>query len=239
MKTLPLGIIAITVLAGISLVPAFAEESEWHVQHVTGKFLYSNPPKPDQVFNFQYRVLNGDLVKLMQDQYGQFEAKVESTDQGVLELRIPRNYPYTNMGYPYYNNTGNVNGTDTVIDLNGVIIDSKKYSFDATDCFFEYSVPFIGKPVITLGFIVYPESIAFQGDAVPDHCISETTFIDSPLKQLKSGVSANDVKCKDGLVLVIHTQKNFPACVRTGTASKLILRGWHYYTNEQALSKQS
>ncbi|MGI0027211.1 MAG: hypothetical protein ACREAD_05150, partial [Nitrosopumilaceae archaeon] len=35
--------------------------TEWNVQHVIGKFLNSNPAKPDQIFNFQYRVLNGTL----------------------------------------------------------------------------------------------------------------------------------------------------------------------------------
>jgi len=60
----------------------------------------------------------------------------------------------------------------------------------------------------------------------------------SPLKQFKSGVSANDVKCKEGHVLVINFHKNFPACVRPQAASKLVLRGWHYPVNEQVLSKQ-
>ena len=60
----------------------------------------------------------------------------------------------------------------------------------------------------------------------------------SPLKQFKSGVSANEVKCKEGHVLVISDHKNFPACVRPQAASKLVLRGWHYPVNEQVLSKQ-
>ncbi len=214
------------ILDGIALVPALADEPQWHGQHVIGQFLNSNPPKPDQVFNFQYRVLNGTLVELTKNQYGQFEATVQSTDQGMLELKIPRNYPYTNMGYPFYNNTANVAGTDAVIDVNGVIIDSKKYSFAATDCFFEYSIPFSGQPIITLGFIVYPEHIAFQGDSVPDHCIGETTFIDSPLKQFKSGIAAKDVACKTEFVLVIKSEDDSPACLKPDTATKLITRGW-------------
>src|SRR5437899_947991 len=60
----------------------------------------------------------------------------------------------------------------------------------------------------------------------------------SPLKQFKSGVSANDVKCSEGNVLVISAHKNFPACVRPQAASKLVLRGWHYPVNVQISPKQ-
>lgn len=226
METLHLVIIAIGILSGISLVPAIADDSTWHVQHVIGKFLNSNPPKPDQVFNFQYRVVNGTLAELTKDQYGQFEAKVQATDKGMLELRIPRNYPYSNVGYPHYNNTVNVAGSATVIDVNGVGIDSKKYSFVSTDCFFDYSIPFIGTPTITLGFIVYPEGIPYAGDKVPDHCISETITIQSPLKQFKSGTRVQDIACKEGLQLVIKSKDKTPACVKPEHVNELIKRGW-------------
>jgi len=48
----------------------------------------------------------------------------------------------------------------------------------------------------------------------------------SPLKQFKSGTPANDVKCNDGLQLVIKVEDNSPACVISNTASILIERGW-------------
>ncbi len=150
--------------------------TEWNVQHVIGKFLYSNPLEPDQIFNLQYKVINGTLGNLTENQYGQFIAKIQSTDQGMLELKIPRNYPYSNVGDPH-SNRGDVAKTSTVIDVDGVGIDSRKYSFVATDCFLEYSIPFSGNTIITLGFIVYPEHIPFHGDTVPDHCIAETTVI--------------------------------------------------------------
>ncbi|MDE1813933.1 MAG: hypothetical protein KGH87_02415 [Thaumarchaeota archaeon] len=150
--------------------------TEWNVQHVIGKFLYSNPPKPDQIFNLQYRVINGTLGNLTEDQHGQFISKVQSTDQGMLELRIPRNYPYSNMDNTT-SNRDDVAKASTVIDVNGIGLDSRKYSFVATDCFREYSIPFSKNAIITLGFMVYPEHIPFHGDAVPDHCMAETTVI--------------------------------------------------------------
>ncbi|MDE1863723.1 MAG: hypothetical protein KGI33_12575, partial [Thaumarchaeota archaeon] len=47
-----------------------------------------------------------------------------------------------------------------------------------------------------------------------------------PLEQLNTGTAANDVKCNDGLQLIIKAEDGSPACVRKETASALILRGW-------------
>ena len=50
--------------------------------------------------------------------------------------------------------------------------------------------------------------------------------LDSPLKQFKSGVSINDTQCKDNLFLVIKSSNSSPACVKSETVNKLLLRGW-------------
>jgi hypothetical protein len=52
------------------------------------------------------------------------------------------------------------------------------------------------------------------------------TILESPLKQFKSGIAANDVKCKEGLQLVIKGNDDSPACVKLDTAQKLVERGW-------------
>lgn len=48
----------------------------------------------------------------------------------------------------------------------------------------------------------------------------------SPLKQFKSGISANNVKCEQGLQLVIKAKDDSPACVKQDAVQKLIERGW-------------
>ena len=48
----------------------------------------------------------------------------------------------------------------------------------------------------------------------------------SPLKQLKSGISVENIKCKDGLVVTIKSSNGNPACVKPETRIKLIERGW-------------
>lgn len=48
----------------------------------------------------------------------------------------------------------------------------------------------------------------------------------SPLKQFKSGTSAQQVECNAGFELIIKATDNSPACVSHSSASVLIQRGW-------------
>ena len=48
----------------------------------------------------------------------------------------------------------------------------------------------------------------------------------SPLKQFKSGISAQQIVCNTGLDLVIKAEDNSPACVSHAGASLLMERGW-------------
>lgn len=48
----------------------------------------------------------------------------------------------------------------------------------------------------------------------------------SPLQQFKSGISSREVKCNDGLQLVIKVGEGSPACVKPDTAQILVERGW-------------
>jgi len=48
----------------------------------------------------------------------------------------------------------------------------------------------------------------------------------SPLKQLKAGIAVSDIKCKEGLVLVIKESNEHPACMKPATATRLLSNGW-------------
>lgn len=52
------------------------------------------------------------------------------------------------------------------------------------------------------------------------------SYEEPPLKQFKSGVSSQEVQCKDDLKLVIKIVNSKPACVTPTTKQKLIERGW-------------
>ena len=64
------------------------------------------------------------------------------------------------------------------------------------------------------------------GFSVVSDSTSNSKIIPLPLKQFKSGIAANDVKCGQGLQLVIKAEDGSPACVKSDTLSKLIERGW-------------
>lgn len=50
--------------------------------------------------------------------------------------------------------------------------------------------------------------------------------IASPLKQFKSGISVDEVQCKEGLQLITKASNGNPACVKQEAMQKLIERGW-------------
>ena len=50
--------------------------------------------------------------------------------------------------------------------------------------------------------------------------------IESPLKQIQSGITTNNVICNTGLTLIIKSEDGSPACVKPQSAQKLLMRGW-------------
>jgi len=52
------------------------------------------------------------------------------------------------------------------------------------------------------------------------------TTLQSPLKQFKSGIKAENVQCKEGLQLIFKIVDNSPACVKQQTAQRLVERGY-------------
>ncbi|NHH97165.1 hypothetical protein DYY66_1666 [Candidatus Nitrosotalea sp. FS] len=67
----------------------------------------------------------------------------------------------------------------------------------------------------------------FYYDGTKPCCITKGPLhVDSPLKQVKSGIAAKDVTCKENLELILKTKDNSPICVKSDTAITLIKRGW-------------
>ena len=56
--------------------------------------------------------------------------------------------------------------------------------------------------------------------------VMKMEHMDSPLKQMKSGVVASDITCKEGLELIFKVADGSAKCVSSSTASKLVARGW-------------
>jgi hypothetical protein len=74
-------------------------------------------------------------------------------------------------------------------------------------------------------------TVLFQDSTImtSEHSISSTQVeesITSPKNQIENGVFLDQVKCKEGLELIIKLSDNSPACVKPETKQKLIERGW-------------
>lgn len=72
--------------------------------------------------------------------------------------------------------------------------------------------------------------IAFEPPNYTKVNVSQITL--TPLKQIKSGISVDNVQCGADLILVIKTEDSSPACVKSDTATKLFARGWAQSTTQ-------
>src|SRR5574338_113685 len=80
---------------------------------------------------------------------------------------------------------------------------------------------------------------------INDHSLAEqiaqTRTVTSPLKQLKAGIQVQNIKCREGLELIIRLHDNSPACVRHVNLPRLLINGWIYAidTNAELASKRT
>lgn len=66
-------------------------------------------------------------------------------------------------------------------------------------------------------------------------------ILDTPLKQFRSGIAAKDVKCNQGLELLMKSHDNMPACVKSTSIQRLLGQGWinPYNFNGENIDKES
>jgi YVTN family beta-propeller protein len=170
--------------------PAASPGEGWETARITGKFVNSLPPRPDQVFNVYYRAVNGKVESFNTTQGIVAKVAGSGSSKGLLEVLFPRNFPYTNSGEGI--------GTFEIYDKSHdrVIIDGARRS--TTDCFFVFSIPFEGAASgseIELRWAYLAWERPYHGDAVPAGCIPQTLVEVTPA-QLKEcdalGIDARD-----------------------------------------------
>lgn len=195
--------------------------SNWFIHPIVGKYLSSDPPKPDQIFNFKYRIANGTINKFTELDQSSFKVTIDSSRNGIFEIKIPRNYPYSNV-------IGNIETRHEsfFVIINKEDMTEKIHAQKNDECFFSYSIPFSGNSEIELGFGVYPAGLPYYGDDVPKFCLNKTIIHDPPLKQIRSGIAPKDVICNEDLFLVTKTSNGEPVCVTQETQTILVQRGW-------------
>lgn len=212
----------------VSVIQTY-RESEWKTVYTVGKFSYTEPREPDQIFKVQYRVVDGTLEDA--NAYFGFNGNVSTTQGGILEIKYPRNYPYTNAP------SSEPLTLEPIIFINDEEISSETMPAETVDCFFVFKVPFSGSTEFELAWAYLATNFPFHGDEVPEHCISETVVENvvvkndgtiSPYHQYKAGVKAKDVMCEGDLEpgdyrLVIHPDGR-PFCVTQESATDLLQR---------------
>ena len=67
--------------------------------------------------------------------------------------------------------------------------------------------------------------------------LSNQTKSLSPLKQIKSGVSSQDIICKPDFYLLIKLENNSPACVKSASIERLAKHGWIVASYNNSSSK--
>lgn len=227
---------AFLLLTFLLLLPAASSYAssgnEWKTAYMVGKFLNAEPPKPDQIFKIQYRVVNGTVEDFsVSQQVGGYlisnsiAVKVKSRDgsKGVLEINFPRNFPYTNS----MSGGGNFH---FFADDQNIIADVTA----KTDCFYTLKAPFTGSTEIELVMPSILIKSPYYGDKVDDSCTTQTVVSDvptredgtiSPLHQFRAGVAAGDILCREKLELVIDPAGK-PYCAMQHTA-KILKERWN------------
>lgn len=209
------------------------QKPEWKTVFTAGQFLYSDPPKPDQIFKAYYRVINGALEK-----FAVHDTKVSSSGNGTLEIMWPRNYPYTN----YEGNTAPHPDENPTAFLN-----TKPYPDIApvthtatTDCFFVFSIPFTGNQSIWLAWSYAATNLPYHGDAISDTCTPQTLVENvptrkdgtiTPLQQFKAGVAAEDTVCPptkpdETPTMLLISPYGKPYCVKITNEGFMKRHGW-------------
>lgn len=69
-------------------------------------------------------------------------------------------------------------------------------------------------------------SILVLSGSIVEFASAQNSLLPPPLKQFKTGISTNDVKCNQGFILIIKSSDGSPACVTSSTGQKLQERGW-------------
>ena len=194
-----------------------SSDKYWKTQQVVEKNLYDQTKK-DQVFLFPYRVTNDNLESIDFD--GGFRINLGTETYNEFEIKIPRNYPFTNISDPR--------------DLS-LLLDGKESAYDLTvsDCFYHYKFSLTNNVEIELAATFTLDSAPFVGEDIPKHCTAKT-ILSSPKYQMDHGISATEIICKDNLVL-LYKNHQYPACVKPESVSKLFQRGWatSYYDLDQ------
>ena len=214
-----------------------------HAYTVSGMSLFMKLNSTAKIYaDYTFRVLNNDTWT----RYPHITTSMtnSSTPEGVTVIATPNSfvgdkhdvyvtYTITAQGHAkgvYVLSLYSCGLTPLVIGLNESEINPTAFTdiVGATSC----AVPPQNSP--DMNIIGYSEIVSKNIQVNANNTLVVTSvnklqIPKSPLQQFKSGISANDVKCKDGLQFIMKKENGQFACVKMETANELFNRGWGIY----------
>ena len=203
--------------------------------------ILSDPHKPDQIFRIYYRVINGTIndFSTFDTSLHQLVVNISSTTNNgtaMLEIKFPRNYPYSNN--PGMNSGGIDNFAVFVQHLDQKQGQPIVVNGSTTDCFFDFSIPVTSNAKVQL---VAPSLVStglkYHGDnTIPASCISDTVVPNvptkkdgtiAPLQQYRAGVAAKDVVCPVEYPILVIRSDGMPYCVNEHIL-EFLDKVWHH-----------
>lgn len=141
--------------------------------------------------------------------------QLQQSDNGNLEINIPRKMLETEID----------SSNTFLIIVNGFEVDFEEIYSDEDSKTLKIGFP---DGTETIEIIVsnvsqFPKPVACGIGGIDD---SPYYQLLSPLKQLKSGITVDEIQCKEELHLAIKTSNGNPICIKPETRQKLIERGW-------------
>jgi len=219
-----------------------ANPNQWHKLYLLGKFTHAYPPKPDQIFVVQYRVTNATLQSISGTSTS-ISVTANTDNRGLLEIKFPRNMPYTNLdpnvrdffilingfgSWSYYHPDSPMT-EDARKQLLNTITHPPPYpdSYSRSDdCYYLFNIPFYTYAKIDIEYGLNGLILSqYHGDNITSSCNDITIAKLPPLKQIEVGMLPKDVTCSVGLDVVIHPDNKTISCMKPYTITKLTERG--------------
>lgn len=165
-----------------------------------------------------YQISNASIEKMnLSCKTSSLLIYLQGTNDGNLTVSIPRQMLSPKAGY----------GDADFI----VLLDKEEAKFEETE-------PYLGSRTLDISFTRDSKMIEIIATQWPESFEEYPTCVTvdsdesiyyrllSPLKQLKSEIPVDEIRCKEELELILKSSNGSPVCVKPETKQMLIERGW-------------
>ena len=235
MKTLPFSIIIFTMIIflGLGMESAYADNvSDVYIQDIK---VQPSPVQVGETFTVSATFVNNSTFPMAVDGG---KCSVEDTQAELFTITLDNhaknkaeNIACAGVGWsPLLDPGKNITATSPDYTTNYVATEPGTAIITVT---FSYHAIIQTNPIQTSAEQTVSKSFQFHvHDVNETYAQKPPVYFGLPLEQFKSGTPALDVKCNDGLQLILKAEDASPACVKPDTAQILIERGWAWnYAN--------